>query len=357
MVHRRKTYLSVLLVISCSMLFSQTISLQLQIVSGDAQAFRYQLNSRDESRWCVNAADDLIISFQADDRGTDRVYLESTEDGRQWEDCAVIVYDHDAGIWVAEDPDAACSMETVSLRVQTLSGPAAAYRYMLAGRNQGIWQEVPADTSLISFQTSDRENELILLEYTDDLESWLPCAEISYDLMTDRWQVSDAEHVDQELRVSSVMIDSGAMMLLPVGDLRDHYGNEYGGLVRFSKDSTAALGWFGELSYGMGLSNDARVDLFHDLGAGIGGSYTLEAGPATFRPYISGGLLLHMPDYAEGTSGDAFYIDEYGSLALQAAVSVSRSWDLFAESRLLVFPEQDRIGMLAGLHTGISVEL
>ncbi|MCF7942260.1 MAG: hypothetical protein K9M84_11640 [Spirochaetia bacterium] len=255
---------------------------------------------------------------------------------------------------------AAVTAQTVGVALHTVRGEAVSYRYQINDRSPEAWTETEEQSFTITYESDAVTEDVLHLEYTPDGTIWLPCSYYTFDPSSDRWVAWSYERSQQDPAVPSrFQISCGAQALTPFGCLSDRCGQTYGGRIRLAGNPAASQpgGFFTELGYGLGSTVDERIEEFHDLNAGIGGFYTFSTGSLTLIPLISGGVLFHLLDYAEGISGETFYVDMFGSMGLQAAIEVAAGLDIYAESRVLAFPEQDRVGVFAGLETGIMVDL
>lgn len=253
--------------------------------------------------------------------------------------------------------------ETFPLYLDILKGSAQAFRYQVNGIDDASWFEVDGDERLIFFEAEDKAQDILYIQYTQDRVSWKNCAAVGYDLDTGHWRALEPGHLVQEVLPSegksSLRVSGGGSALLPLGDLQDHYTNEYGITARisYSSDSASSFALFGEFGYGKADSKNILYTGFNDMSAGVGSSFRTSYGPFQLSSEISGGAILHVPEYREGYEGSETYIDEYGSIGIEAGMGISEDHEIFLRGRLFVFPEQERLGLLSGIQAGATVGL
>lgn len=246
----------------------------------------------------------------------------------------------------------------VTVSLFTVQGTPIAYRYQINGTDPDSWEEVAQREFTIRYESDAPQEDTIYLEHTLDGENWVSSAYYTFNPALTRWFRWGYEQ-DRVMNARSFGYSLAAGAQRALGVLADHYGQALTGALRVPLTQQKGLPTqlFTHIGYSRASSKDSRVESFHDLDLGIGGLYTIKAGSFTIAPSIRTGILLHLPDYAEGVSGESYYGDLFGSIGIMTSIGLNEQIALYAEGRVTAFPEKGYIGLLSGIETGLTMAL
>ena len=244
------------------------------------------------------------------------------------------------------------------LSLSTVQGEPIAYRYQVNGTDHDSWVEVSQRDFTIKYESDAPQEDTIYLEHTLHGENWVYSAYYTFDPVLDRWFRWGYEN-DPVMNDHSFSYSLAAGAQRALGVLADHYGQAFTGALRMplTQQEGLPIQLFTHIGYSRASSKDSRIDTFHDLDLGIGGMYSIKAGMLTIAPSIRTGVLLHLPDYSEGVSGESYYGDLFGSIGIMTSIELSRQTALYAEGRVTAFPEEGHVGLLSGIETGLTLTL
>jgi len=167
----------------------------------------------------------------------------------------------------------------------------------------------------------------------------------------------------QEAPLSVTAIDGVIVNLYPLADYGEHVGVTLGtgGQVNVALAGVPSLRLLGGLAYTHATSQNDAVHGFNDVRVVFGGGFEISGlGPVTVVPEVGLGWILHTVNGDlddDGSDEVSVYVDQQLRITGRVIYPLSARLGISAAPAMVVFLEQEYLGLEIGLHLGVRYTL
>lgn len=346
-----------------------TIVIPFQVQNFAQGNLRYQINTEYATGWTVLSKDNMIITFNTNDKTKDIVYVQQQGESGTWSLSSKLVWDEASSSWIMHQEPQGESIEgteKIEIPFQVENFAQGNLRYQVNDESAKGWTTLSKDNMTITFYTNDKTKDTVNVQQQGKNGAWSPSSTLVWDKTTSSWvteRTPQAIETPAPLPVEAAKVTekylslaAEPILILPITEVKDTfytvgYGADISLAWHYGRNAVIT-----DVFYQVGTPNNIAVDIIHEGGLAFSFAYQLGGKAIKLQPEVGGGFILHAA--YRGSKLLGFYYDAFALAGVTLSTQIAKNMDLFIRGQIMVYVWKESFLMYTGkVGAGISMRL